>query len=93
MIAQNSGSVRFEEQDCRKVEGLKTAARVPLFSQLSSPLVGESASIVTSSNLSITNETTVTESDGQYEVYQRMMVSILIMFNCYSLDYDIHHNM
>ena len=78
-IAQHSGSVRLEEQDCRKGEGLKTAARVPLFSQLSSPFVGESASIVTSSNLSTTNETTVTESDGQYEVYQRMMVSILIM--------------
>ena len=81
-IAQHSGSVRLEEQDCRKREGLKTAARVPLFSQLSSPFVGESASIVTSSNLSTTNETTVTESDGQYEVYQRMMVSILIMLNC-----------
>ena len=92
-IAQHSGSVRLEEQDCRKGEGLKTAVRVPLFSQLSSPFVGESASIVTSSNLSTTNETTVTESDDQYEVYQRMMVSILIMLNCYSLDYDIHDNM
>ena len=92
-IAQHSGSVRLEEQYSRKGEGLKTAARVAFFSQLSSPFVGESASIVTSSNLSTTNETTVTESDGQYEVYQRMMVSILIMLNCYSLDYDIHHNM
>ena len=45
-IAQHSGSVRLEEQDCRKGEGLKTAARVPLFSRLSSPFVGESASIV-----------------------------------------------
>ena len=81
-MAQHSGSVRLEEQDCRKWEGLKTIARVPFFSQLSSPFVGESASIVTSSNLSTTNETTVTESDGQYEVYQRMMVSILIMLNC-----------
>ena len=89
-IAQHSGSVRLKEQDCRKGEGLKTAARVPLFSQPSSPFVGESAGIVTSSNLSTTNETTVTESDGQYEVYQMMMVSILIMLNCYSLDYDIH---
>ena len=78
-IAQHSGSIRLEEQDCRKGEGLKTAARIPLFSQLSSPFVGESASIVSSSNLGTTNETTVTESDGQYEVYQRMMVSILIM--------------
>ena len=39
-IAQHSGSVRLEEQDCRKGEGLKTSARVPLFSQLSSPFVG-----------------------------------------------------
>ena len=63
--------------DCRKGEGLKTAARLPHFSQLSTPLVGESASIVvTNSNLNSTNETTVTESNGQHEIYQRMLVSV-----------------
>ena len=75
-MAQHSSSVRLEEQDHQKGEGLKTAARLPHFSQLSTPFVGESASIVvTSSKLDTTNETTVTESDGQYEVYQRMLVS------------------
>jgi len=74
-IAQHS-SVMSEEQDCRKGEGLKTTARLPHFSQLSTPFVGESASIVvTSSNLDKTNETTVTQSDNQYKVYQRMLVS------------------
>lgn len=74
-IAQHS-SIRLEEQDCRKGEGLKTTARLPHFSQLSTPFVGESVSIVvTSSNLDTTNETTVTQSNSQYEVYQRMLVS------------------
>ena len=72
----HSGVARLEEHDCRKGEGLKTAARLPHFSQLSTPFVGESASIVvTSSNLNSTNETIITESNGQYEVYQRMLVS------------------
>ena len=74
-IIQHSVVARLKE-DCRKGEGLKTAARLPHFSQLSTPFVGESASIVvTNSNLNSTNETTVTESNGQYEVYQRMLVS------------------
>ena len=73
-MIQHSGIARLEER--RKWEGLKTAARLPHFSQLSTPFVGESASIVvTSSNLNSTNETAVTESNGQYEVYQRMLVS------------------
>ena len=77
-IAQHS-SVRSDEQDCRKGEGLKTAARLPHFSQLSTPFVGESASIVTNSSPNTTNETAVSESDGQYEVYQRMLVSKLLI--------------
>ena len=72
-VIQHSGIARLEEH--RKGEGLKTAARLPHFSQLSSPFVGESASIVaTSSNL---NETTIMESNDQYEVYQRMLVSTI----------------
>ena len=35
-----------EEQDCREGEGLKTTARLPQFSELFTPFVGESASIV-----------------------------------------------
>lgn len=83
-IVQHS-IVRSEEQDCRKGEGLKTAARLPHFSQLSSPFVGESASIVTNSNFDTTNETAVTEMDGQYEVYQKMLVSKLIVILTYSV--------
>ena len=83
-VVQHSGIARVEEHDCSKGEGLKTTARLPHFSQLSTPFVGESASIVvTSSHLNSANEATVTESNDQYKVYQRMLVSNL----CF--DYDI----
>ena len=77
-IAQHS-SVRSEGQECRKGEGLKTTARLPHFSQLSTPFVGESASIVTNSNLNTANETAASESDGQHDIYQRMLVSKLLI--------------
>ena len=72
-------SIAAQSWKNREGEGLKTTDKLPQFSELSTPFVGESASIVvTSSNINVTNETTVTESNGRYEVYQRMLVSSVV---------------
>jgi len=57
------GSMKWEGLECAKEERLMTSARLPHYSQLSSPFVGESASIVvTSGDGNPANQTAVTQT-------------------------------
>ncbi|XP_065890688.1 uncharacterized protein [Dysidea avara] len=88
------GSMKWEGMECAKEEGLMTCARLPHYSQLSSPFVGESASIVVASgDHNPANQTAVTQS-SQLQMMVQQIQQLLAAQTDYSggsCDPDITH--